>query len=421
MRTRERPHIAFFGQPDVFEDFYPHYQVSQRSFATKWANTGNHAFLALIQQNVGDVVWYEFSLAPELDEARHEAIGCVVRFFPSCWIHRLLWKLFYLPKFAWRWKSAYPLYSLFASYLAPLSWRFLRVIWRERPDVIFVQDYSTGRFDLLQVLARALGARFVAYHAGGRPETYVGRLARQWTLPRADALIVSNLRELEMLVLRFGVPRDRLRTVLTPIDIEVFGPRDRVKACGSLGLFPSRRYILFVGRLDDRVKRVSTLMRAFEKLSHQFLDVDLIIIGDGNDANYLSARAADVRDGRCQFRGWVDLKEELCAYYCSAEFLVLPSISEGFPTVVGEAIACGTPVVGSDVGGISQLVIPGVTGWLFPPGDEGALQEVLANALEHPGLLKGMRLNARNIAQERLAPDVVASQLRECLLGESGK
>src|SRR5256885_1634320 len=61
-----RPRIAFFDYPDVFEDFYPHLGVDQRGFATTWARTGNHAFLTLLQREVGDVTWYAFSLRPEL-------------------------------------------------------------------------------------------------------------------------------------------------------------------------------------------------------------------------------------------------------------------------------------------------------------------------------------------------------------------
>ena len=98
---RVRPKIAFFAHPDVFEDFYPHYHVDQKSFATAWANTGSHAFVALIQREIGDVTWYEFSLAPALCGARHEVVGCRVRFFASSWLHRVLWRVFYLPKAAW--------------------------------------------------------------------------------------------------------------------------------------------------------------------------------------------------------------------------------------------------------------------------------------------------------------------------------
>lgn len=419
--SRGRPRIAFFDFPDVFEDFYPHYGVDQKRFATNWANTGNHALVKLIQRDLGDVVWYEFALAPELDEARHEVIGCAVRFFASSWLHRLLWRLFYLSKSAWRWKSAYPAYSLFASYLAPLSWQFLRTIWRERPDVIFVQDYSTGRFDVLQILARAVGARFIAYHAGSTPETYVGYLARRLTLPRADALIASSSRELDMLSSRFNVPRERIQMVLTPIDTDVFRPRDRRAACASLGLSSSRRYILFVGRLDDRIKRVGSLLRVFGTLADKFTDVDLIVIGDGHDSDHLKTMAARLADGRCCLRGWMDSKEQLSDCYNAADCLVLPSIREGFPTVVGESIACGTPVAGSDVGGISELVIPGQTGWLFPPNDEDALRCVLTDVLEHPDKVQEMRTNARKIALQRVAPAAIVQQLRECLFGKEAK
>ena len=80
---RERPLIAFFDYPDVFEDSYPHNGVDQQAFATRWVDTGNHAFLSLLRREVGAVVWYVFSLAPELSEAQHEKVGCRVKFFPS--------------------------------------------------------------------------------------------------------------------------------------------------------------------------------------------------------------------------------------------------------------------------------------------------------------------------------------------------
>jgi hypothetical protein len=80
-----RPLIAFFDYPDVFEDFYPHYGVSQHEFATRWHNTANHAWLAIIQKDIGDVLWYQNSLRPEVDEETHEFTGCRVKFVASSW------------------------------------------------------------------------------------------------------------------------------------------------------------------------------------------------------------------------------------------------------------------------------------------------------------------------------------------------
>ena len=90
-----------------------------------------------------------------------------------------------------------------------------------------MQSYSSGRFDVLLLIARVLKARFVAYHAGGRPDDYLGGWLRGLTLRRADCIIVSSRSEAEMLESRYRVSPDRLRLILTPIDTDVFHPADR--------------------------------------------------------------------------------------------------------------------------------------------------------------------------------------------------
>src|SRR5262245_26923620 len=110
-RPRARPLIAFLDFPDVFEDFYSHYGVDQHSFATQWTDTAVHGWLALVQREIGDVIWYVFSLNPKFVEAQHERIGCRVKFLSSSWLHRVMWRAFYLPQAAWRWRRAYRAYA----------------------------------------------------------------------------------------------------------------------------------------------------------------------------------------------------------------------------------------------------------------------------------------------------------------------
>jgi glycosyltransferase involved in cell wall biosynthesis len=411
---RERPLIAFFDYPDVFEDFYPHYGVKQKDFITRWAATGNHAFLAVLQREIGDVVWYAFSLAPEEDGGRHETVGCRVRMLPSSWAHRALWRLFYLPRAAWRWRRAYPLYATLASYVALFSLPFVKALLRDRPDYIFVQDYASGRFDVLLLAARLLGVPLIAYHSGSRPERYVGRAAKRWSIPRADWLVVSSRDELEMLARRYRVSRRRLRVILTPIDTEAFRPLDRPAACRAAGLDAARRYILFVGRFDDRVKRVGALIRAFGALSAQHPDVELLLVGDGPDAPRLRQLAESSAPGRVRFLGWVSGAAALAPLYNSAECLVLPSLHEGFPTVVGEAMACGTPVLASRVGGVGEMVQPGQTGWLLTPGDDAQLQDGLGHVMSHPEVAAAMRPGVRSMAEQRVSPSAVSAALRLC-------
>lgn len=136
--------IAFFDYPDVYEDFYPHYGVSQHDFATRWHNTGNHAWVSIIQKEIGNVVWYQNSLRPEVDEELHEFTGCRVKFVASSWPHRLLWKAFYLPSCAWRWRRFYRAYALVASYLAPFSWSLFNTLRRDRPTSCMCRTIAAG-------------------------------------------------------------------------------------------------------------------------------------------------------------------------------------------------------------------------------------------------------------------------------------
>ncbi|MSP67043.1 MAG: glycosyltransferase family 1 protein [Alphaproteobacteria bacterium] len=409
---RARPLIAFFDHADIFEDFYPHYGVTQRDFATRYADTGNHAFLTVLQRAVGDVIWYEMSRAPELDEARHEMVGCRVRFLRATLAHRMLWSAFYLTPGAWRWRGLYHHYAPLAAYLSLLSPRLLAAFRRDRPDAIFAQDYSSGRFEILLLLARLFRIPLIAYHSGSLPEHYAFPRLKMRTIRRADHLIVSSHAERDQLVRRFAVAADRVSVILTPIDTDRFKPASREAACTAERLPGDRRYLLFVGRLENRVKKVDLLLAQFLAIAPRIADVDLLIAGTGPDAHRLQAQAGG--SARVRFLGWISDKVRLARLYSVAEALVLPSLSEGFPTVVGEAMACGTPVIASAVGGMPEMVGES-TGWLIPPGDGPALRAALLDLLDADAMRSsGLRIAARAWAEERLCPAAIGRRLQEC-------
>ena len=398
--TKSRPRIAFFDYPDVFEDFYPHYGVDQRAFATTWANTASHVWISLIQREIGDVVWYAFSLEPEFLTEVHRVTGCQVKMLPSSWLHRRLWRAFYLPKWAWRWRNRYRSFATVASYISLGSVPFLKTIVKDPPDFIMVQDYATGRFDVLLLLARILGVPLVARHTGSRPDQYLGHPIRRWTLPSASHIIASGRSELEMLASRYQVPRERLSVILSPIDINVYRPLERNQACQLAQLDPARRYVQFVGRLSDGVKRVSTIIQSFASVADTYTDVDLLIVGDGPDRGTLEELAARKVADRVRFLGWIGEAEAKAKLYNAAECLILASRSEGFPSVVGEAMSCGTPVLATDVGAIGELVIDGKTGWLVPPGNQEALTEALSGLLERRCVTRQMREEVKASSQK---------------------
>jgi glycosyltransferase involved in cell wall biosynthesis len=405
--------IAFFDYPDVFEDFYPHYGVSQHEFATRWHNTANHAWLAIIQKEIGDVIWYQNSLRPEVDEETHGLVGCRVKFIASSWAHRLLWKAFYLPSFAWRWQRFYRAYALAASYLSPLSWRLFRTLRRDRPDVIYVQDYCSGRYDVLLMFAKLLRIPCLTFHSGSTSDKYLGKTIRPFTIRRAAWIFPSGNNERRLLEGKFGFPASKQSIIRPPIDTDIYRPMDRSEACAAIGLDPDRRYLIFIGRLDDSVKRLSAIIGVFADLCKEAGHFDLLIVGSGNDERALKHQADETIPGRVRFLGWIGEDHRKALALSTADCLLLASWREASPAVIGEAFACGVPVLSSRVGCIDDLVIDDETGWLFEAGDDDGLKSRMEHIMKNPQLIESMRGTVRQRAIDMVSIDAVCGALRE--------
>ncbi|MDB5121548.1 MAG: hypothetical protein JWN56_2766 [Sphingobacteriales bacterium] len=408
-----RPRIAFFDYPDVFEDFYPHYGVDQNAFATHWHNTGNHAWLKVIQEEIGEVTWFVSCLIPELKQSKHEYIGCKMHFFSSSWLHRLLWWLFYKPSFSWRWKRFYRTFATIASYLSLLSFSFFRTLKKERPDILFVQDYCSGRYDVLIFFARLLKIPILTFHSGSKPEKYLGKFLKRHTIPKADWIFSSGERELNQLITKFNVSPHRLNIIRPPIDTSIYKPLLREQACAFMGLNPEKRYWLFIGRLEDDIKRVSAILDKFQLIANEFFDINLLIVGTGKDEQKLKQMAEKLVADRVHFLGWIADDSKKAWVYNVAECLFLASMREGFPTVIGEAFSCGIPVASSQVGAIDDLVIPNKSGWLFLPGDDEAMYHCFCDIAANPAILNRMRPIVRSMAEEMVSIEAMTIALKK--------
>ncbi|MEY2449111.1 MAG: D-inositol-3-phosphate glycosyltransferase [Acidimicrobiaceae bacterium] len=414
---RVRSTIAFFDLPDVFDDFYPPYGVTPAAFATDWDGTGTHSFATALQQSVGNVSWYVFSIGADLPAGTH-ALGFRVRFLRSSWLHRQLWQWFYARPRSWRRQRWWRAYGVVASYLAPLSPTAVRAVVRDRPAAIFLQDFATGRFDLAVLAGALLRIPVVAYHSGSLPNLWLGRSMRRTTLRRANRLIVQS-EDIRRVLTEAGVDASRIVELPTPIDTARYRPRSRSWACQRLGLDPSRAYVLYMGRLDDAVKRVSSLIGVVGALARDRPDLTLLIAGDGPARSGLEAAARAAGAGRVVFLGWVDEPEVKVALLNAAHCLALPSRSEGAPTAVLEALACGTYVVATRVGAQPTLLVEGQTGTLVEPEDDGALERALEEALTAPEATIELRHVRRRTSGARTGLDDVGEHLTE-LFAELG-
>lgn len=176
------------------------------------------------------------------------------------------------------------------------------------------------------------------------------------------------------------------------VDTEVFRPRDRAAARDVLGIPPDARVLLFVSDYMHRpTKGFAVLAEALNGLTH---DPRLVLLSVGSGRPATEVRIPHVKLNSVRNDSLMSL------VYSAADVLVVPSLQETFSLAALEAMACGIPVVGSAVGGIREVVRPGVTGLLVPPKDVAALREAIQQLLGDPARRAEMSAHGRQLAVE---------------------
>jgi D-inositol-3-phosphate glycosyltransferase len=176
-----------------------------------------------------------------------------------------------------------------------------------------------------------------------------------------------------------------------PIDTERFSPDAAA---------PKDVDVLFVGRLGPE-KGPAVLLRALARLA---APRRVVLFGVGRERSLLERLAAET-ESDVELRGYQD-NDSLPDWYRRARVVVVPSYYESQGLSAAEAIACGTPVIASGVGGLLDVVHPGVNGWLVPPGDPRALAEAMEVALR-PGAADGLQLGSYAFSDARFAEELL--------------
>ncbi|MCP5286920.1 MAG: glycosyltransferase family 4 protein [Burkholderiaceae bacterium] len=204
----------------------------------------------------------------------------------------------------------------------------------------------------------------------------------------------------------WALPPARLHVVRNGVDTQRFRPEGRARARAELGL-QGAPLLLTVGNLVP-VKGHDLALQALAALVPRHPGVRLVLVGDGplRSALQAQAQALGVVD-HVRFAGPVP-NDQLSSWYSAADLLLLPSRSEGWANVLLEAMACGTPVVASDVGGTREVIADAQVGRVVPPLDPAALAAgVEALMAEAPD-----RTAVRRHAESMGWDETTAAQLR---------
>jgi colanic acid/amylovoran biosynthesis glycosyltransferase len=330
-----------------------------------------------------------------------------------------------------------------------------------------------GKLGLLLAVARTLGTKplalarslALAYRMGRRAERpllvhliylaeacYIERQLRQCGVRRLHAHFGTNPAEVAMLVHLLGGPEwsftvhgpeefdkaafiglgEKLRRCSFVVAVSSYGrsqlyrwvehqlwPKVQVVRCGldrpylaaAVLTAPQPRRLVCLGRLCEQ-KGQLLLLEAAHRLAADGMEFELVLAGDGELRLEIEALIALYKlQNKVTITGWISgdrARQEILA----ARALVLPSLAEGLPVVLMEAMALQRPVITTYIAGIPELVVPGEHGWLVPAGDLDGLTDAMRACLEAPtDLLARMGRSARQCVLERHDAEAEAAKL----------
>ena len=226
------------------------------------------------------------------------------------------------------------------------------------------------------------------------------------------ALVAASDIELGELRDLYGADPAKVRVIPCGVDPNLFRPMRTADARERLGRDQCERLILFVGRIEQ-IKGIDVLLRALALLFFRRPDlrseVCLLVVGgalDPEDDAPETEKILELRrlvhehrmEANVNFVGSLD-QETLALYYAAADVCAVPSRTESFGLVALESMACGTPVVGTKVGGLQTLIEDGQSGLLVPAGDYQALAEAIAQVLTDHRLRTHLAHGARERAE----------------------
>lgn len=271
-------------------------------------------------------------------------------------------------------------------------WLFLRLapmlalLRRDFPFEVIDTHFGHPEGVTGALLSAVLKVPFTMTLRGNEPKhshSYLGRFWMSWALRRARRVFTVSAR-LREFAIGLGAAAERTKVIPNGVDASVFYPRDRTAARAKYGLAPDRPLILSAGALVER-KGHHRIIQAISNLAKDGLRPQLAIAGgrgpEGPFEDRLHALVTELGlEADVHFLGQAS-PQTLAELMSAADVFCLASTNEGWPNVVHEALACGVPVVATNVGAIPEMLASDSRGLIVPINDQAALDGALRSAL----------------------------------------
>lgn len=389
----ERPVVALVAWGLIFEDFLRPNHLTLDAFCDEFTGSWMFGYVeALRAAGVETMIVCVSSGVDVVTRRLHGPTGATICLLPVPRLYRLLRLAMRSPHgrtVAQTFKGPKAAHVVFmpllfvlkelAPFISMPPRAFARQLKREGCRVVLCQEYEFPRFDVCVLLSRLMDVRVFATFQGGDYQRWrIERFVRPISIRRADGLIIAPVAERERVRTRYG--KRRVAAIPNPIDLATWRRHDRASVRHELGISDAARVAAWHGRVDVSHKGLDILLRAWAEVSRHRADTVLVMIGTGRDAALVRGWIEELElENIVWVNSYLHDRREIARLLASADVYAFASRHEGYPVAPIEAMACGLPVVATDVGGIEDILVDGqASGGVVVPSEN---PERLANEI----------------------------------------
>ncbi|MEA2176412.1 MAG: hypothetical protein QOD00_4004 [Blastocatellia bacterium] len=298
----------------------------------------------------------------------------------------------------------FPLTSFYDGNMLVQLRRFARFVKEREIAVAHSQDFYMNVFGIMGAALARVPARIAFWGETGEARTGAQRFLQRRAFQLAH-VVHANSERVRKFLIADGVPAKKITVIYNGLDLaRVTTPPgfNREESLALLGLpREARRFVTIVANLRSDVKDHQMFLRAARRVRDQVPDAAFVLAGEGELVEPMRALAAqlDLSEevffiGRCEHLAELLAVSDVCA---------LSSKSEGFSNAILEYMGAGRAVVVTDVGGASEAVSEGETGYLVTSGDDEAMAARIVSLLRNPARAREMGERARHVLEQRFS------------------
>lgn len=296
-------------------------------------------------------------------------------------------------------------------------------MWRDRPDVVITRGYNADTLGRIAAALTRVPRAVVWMHNASdiTPRGPVRRLVYRLLDAVTSAYYGVADAQRGYLVEQLRYPAHKIEVVENGVDPSRFRPAgadERARIRGEVGIPATAPTIGILAVLRPE-KDHATALHAMRMVLDEIPDARLVLIGDGPLRRLLEQLAVQL--GIADNVVFAGARSDVDRVLALVDVTLLSSYTECFPLAVLEAMACGVPVIGTEVGGVPDMIDDGVTGQLVPAREPRAMADALIKVLRNPGRTVGMGRAARQRVEDRFTLDRSVRVAESALLRTTGR